>query len=291
MIIRRQVLNMPIKMWNKLEEIFGENVQSFEITPNEFLHMIGLPGALSVYANPNELEFFKQIYVIAYKIMMNEKGDKTMSDEIKSTEEPVIFDKSMARRCLSYFYGCKNFDENNSNPNKQCMSYAWGVLPIKCGEFEQGKKPVQINTSPNIISIGTKNKELKNKMAKKSNKNPKVSEPVVEETPVEQTQEPVVEETKPEETPVKETKSKKEKAPKTEKVPKPEKTPKGEGAVAKIETLILKMVGEAGKMTVEDVKKACPSEFNAATWQVRIYHLRKAEKLSYNKETKEVSVI
>lgn len=309
MIIRREILNMSVKNWDRLNEIFGEDNKSFEITPNEFLHIIGLPGVSKSIPNINEQEFFKQIYTIVCKEMINEnkRDEKMIDDEIKPSPDPIIFDKSMARRCLSYFQGCKAFDENSFEVDKQCMSMSFGCMTIKCGFYEKGSKPVQINTSPNIISVGTKTKELKNNMTKKLTEAQKAekkanktkvtelvveenTELVVEETQTEQTNESVIEEPKTEdvqteEAPVKEAKPKKEKAPKTE------KTPRGEGAVAKIEAMILDIVGKAGNMTVKAVNEACPSEFNAATWQVRIYHLRKANKLSYNKDTKEVSVV
>ncbi len=72
MIIRRKILNMPIKMWDRLDEIFGIE-KCFEVTPNEFLHIIGLPGVSTIIPNQDEQEFFKQIYAIAYQNMIKEK--------------------------------------------------------------------------------------------------------------------------------------------------------------------------------------------------------------------------
>lgn len=296
MIIRRKVLNMNPKMWDRLDEIFGTE-KCFEVTPNEFLHIIGLPNALSSYLNPDETEFFKQIYTIANKYFINNQEMKTMSndDKIKSAQYSIVTDPLLARRCIKYFKGCANFDINSTGhgTDKPCMSYSFGCMTITCGEYIPGKPPV-LNTSNSIITNGNKNSEMKKNMIKKLTEAQKAekknkNKPVVEETPA---PEQPVENTEPEaqveqtetqtEAPVKETKAKKEKAP---------KTPKGEGAVAKIEAMILKIVAEAGNMTVKAVNEACPSEFNAATWQVRIYHLRKANKLSYNKDAKEVSVV
>lgn len=58
--IRRDILNMPIDMWNKFEVEFGK--MHYRGTAEWFLKNIGLPGSLSAKCNEQETEFFKEIY-------------------------------------------------------------------------------------------------------------------------------------------------------------------------------------------------------------------------------------
>jgi hypothetical protein len=281
MLVRREVLNMPSKMWDRLDNEYGTTPE-FNTTPSMFLLNVGLPGALSAKLNSEEKQFFDQIYKIDEMIKMD-------PDNPDNPEKP-IFDKTYTRKCLSYYKGCKNFDNESMTVDKPCASLSFGILAIKCGNFEAGKPPV-LNTPTENNTLVTKAKEA-TKMSKKMTKEQKEAKKnaVQTEEPTVETQEPVVTEPKvtPEPEVVKETKkSKPAKEPKAPKEPKAEKVPKGEGAVAKIEAMIVQILKDTPEgMDSKTMVGKCPAEFNAATWQVRIYHLRKAGTVAYNKKTK-----
>lgn len=64
----------------------------------------------------------------------------------------------------------------------------------------------------------------------------------------------------------------------------PEKQP---GKVKQIEAMIVQILKENPEgMTSKDIIGKCPSEFNIATWQTRIYRLRAAGTISYDKGSK-----
>ena len=58
--VRREVLNMSMKMWDKLG---GES--AYTGTAKNFLDTIGLPGLLTARTNSEENEFSAEIYAIA----------------------------------------------------------------------------------------------------------------------------------------------------------------------------------------------------------------------------------
>jgi len=59
--IRTRVLDMPMDMWVKFRDLYGE-VEIFETTKPQFLENVGLPGGLSARYNEEEKRFFEQIY-------------------------------------------------------------------------------------------------------------------------------------------------------------------------------------------------------------------------------------
>ncbi len=64
---------------------------------------------------------------------------------------------------------------------------------------------------------------------------------------------------------------------------------KPEGKVAQIEALIVDILSK-GSITKKEMLDKRPSEFNAATWQTRIYRLQAAGVISYDKKTKMLRV-
>lgn len=59
------------------------------------------------------------------------------------------------------------------------------------------------------------------------------------------------------------------------------------GKVKQIENMIVSILKENPEgMTSKDIIGKCPSEFNSATWQTRIYRLRAAGTISYDKGSK-----
>lgn len=59
-LIRRHVLNMPHKLWRKLDVLYPSD--EFKITPEVFLKEVGLPNGKSALYTPEERAFFDSIY-------------------------------------------------------------------------------------------------------------------------------------------------------------------------------------------------------------------------------------
>lgn len=64
--IRREILNMPLRMWQKLPA--GEVV---ETTAEAFLADIGLPGGDTAKFNEQEAAFFENIYALSRRITLS----------------------------------------------------------------------------------------------------------------------------------------------------------------------------------------------------------------------------
>jgi hypothetical protein len=60
--IRREVLNVPMDMWNLLIEHYGKNFTEFVASPESFVSIFGLPSGMSALYNDEEKEFFEKVY-------------------------------------------------------------------------------------------------------------------------------------------------------------------------------------------------------------------------------------
>ena len=58
--VRQSILNIPLDMWNKIHDKFGDG--DYVGTVENFLTEIGLPSSLSARTNDEEKEFIERIY-------------------------------------------------------------------------------------------------------------------------------------------------------------------------------------------------------------------------------------
>lgn len=86
-----------------------------------------------------------------------------------------------------------------------------------------------------------------------------------------------------------EAKPKNVRKPKEKKPVEPEVKAKPEGKVKQIEALIVEILKEA-PITKKEMIGRCPEEHNKATWQTRIYRLISSGVISFDKESKILSV-
>lgn len=79
--IRRDVLNMPLTMWQKLPD--GD---IYEGTAKNFLTNIGLPGGKSAFFNDEEKRFFAEIYALG-RMVPNDLGNRRDAGPIGGASE------------------------------------------------------------------------------------------------------------------------------------------------------------------------------------------------------------